>query len=58
MSKLLTLREVSERLGGRSRAALYVDWRLNRLPAPVRIGGRVYMRESDLAPLLFPRQET
>jgi prophage regulatory protein len=58
MSKLLTLREVSERLGGRSRAALYVDWAKGRLPAPVRIGGRTYMREADLAPLLAPQDQT
>lgn len=55
MHKLLTIREVSERLGGRSRAALYVDWAKGRLPAPVKIGGRTYMREADLAPLLAPQ---
>lgn len=55
MSRLLTLREVSERLGNRSRSAIYVDFRLGRLPEPVRIGGRVYLREADLAPLLAPQ---
>ena len=48
MQKLLTLREVSDRLGGRSRSSLYLDWKLGRLPAPIKIGGRTYMREGDL----------
>lgn len=58
MSRLLTLREVSERLGNRSRSALYIDFTTGRLPPPVRIGGRVYLREADLAPLLEPQRQT
>ncbi|MCZ8281968.1 MAG: hypothetical protein O9286_06960 [Aquidulcibacter sp.] len=57
MTKLLTLREVSERLGGRSRASLYIDWKLGRLPAPIKIGGRTYMREGDLAAFIQQRPE-
>jgi predicted DNA-binding transcriptional regulator AlpA len=49
MQRFLTLREVSERLGGRSRSALYVDMQTGRLPQPVRIGKRVYWGEDDLA---------
>ena len=49
MQRYLTLREVSERLGGRSRSALYEDMAAGRLPQPVRIGGRVYFGEDDLA---------
>lgn len=48
MQRLLTLRETSERLGGRSRSALYEDMKKGRLPRPVRIGGRVYFGEADL----------
>ena len=47
MQQLLTLRETSERLGGRSRSALYEDMKKGRLPRPVRIGGRVYFGEAD-----------
>jgi predicted DNA-binding transcriptional regulator AlpA len=57
MTKLLTLREVSERLGGRSRASLYIDWKKGRLPAPIKIGGRTYMREGDLAAFIQQQPE-
>lgn len=53
--KLLTIREAGQILGGRSRAAIYRDWELGRLPPPVKIGGRTYLREADLAPLLAPQ---
>jgi predicted DNA-binding transcriptional regulator AlpA len=49
MQRFLTLREVSERLSGRSRSALYVDMQMGRLPQPVRIGKRVDWGEDDLA---------
>lgn len=49
MQRLLTVRETSERLGGRSRSALYEDMKKGRLPQPIRIGGRVYFGEEDLA---------
>ncbi|MFO0432021.1 MAG: helix-turn-helix transcriptional regulator [Hyphomonadaceae bacterium] len=57
MQKLLTLREVSDRLGGRSRASLYIDWKLGRLPPPIKIGGRTYMREGDLANFIAQQPE-
>ena len=49
MQRFLTLREVSERLGGRSRSAIYADLAAGRLPQPVKLGGRVYWPEGDLA---------
>ena len=49
MQRYLTLREVSERLGSRSRSAIYSDIAAGRLPKPVKIGGRVYWPEEDLA---------
>lgn len=60
MQKYLTLKEVGGRLGGRSRASLYLDFKLGRLPKPTQIGGRVYIGESDLAAFLEakrPNQE-
>ena len=49
MQRYLTMREVSERLGNRSRSAIYNDIAAGRLPAPIRLGGRVYWPEDDLA---------
>ena len=49
MQRYLTLREVSERLGGRSRSSIYADLAAGRLPQPVKLGGRVYWPEDDLA---------
>ena len=49
MQRYLTLREVSERLGGRSRSAIYADLAAGRLPQPVKLGGRVYWPEDALA---------
>lgn len=48
MQKYLTLREVSQKLGGRSRSAIYTDLAAGRLPKPLKLGGRVYWPESDL----------
>jgi predicted DNA-binding transcriptional regulator AlpA len=49
LTRYLTLREVSERLGGRSRSAIYADLQAGRLPQPLRLGGRVYWHEGELA---------
>ena len=49
MQRYLTLREVSERLGGRSRSAIYADLAAGRLPQPVKLGGRIYWPEDTLA---------
>jgi prophage regulatory protein len=48
MQRFLTLKEVSKRLGGRSRSALYCDMAAGRLPPPIRLGGRIYWPENDL----------
>ena len=49
MQRYLTLREVSQKLGNRSRSAIYADIAAGRLPQPVKLGGRAYMGEDDLA---------
>lgn len=48
MQKYLTLREVSERLGNRSRSAIYTDISSGRLPQPIKLGGRIYWPENVL----------
>lgn len=52
MQRYLTLDEVRERLGGRSRSAIYADLAAGRLPQPVKLGARVYWPERDLAEFL------
>lgn len=41
----LNLRQLSKKLGGRSRTSLYRDISSGRLPAPVKFGGRIYFEE-------------
>lgn len=35
-------------MGNRSRAAIYLDIKTGRLPAPLKLGGRIYWPEDDL----------
>ena len=44
----LTLRQISAKLGGRSRSAIYSDIAAGRLPQPLKLGARVYWSESAL----------
>jgi len=46
--RFLTTKQLSKKLGGRSRASLYVDMAEGRLPKPFKIGARNYWRESDI----------
>jgi len=48
MQRYLTLREVCQKLGSRSRSAIYADLAAGRLPKPLKLGGRVYWPEADL----------
>lgn len=48
MKRLLNFRELRALLGNRSRSSVYRDLEAGRLPMPVRIGGRLYWRESEL----------
>lgn len=59
MQRYLTLTELREKLGGRSRSAIYLDLAAKRLPQPVKLGGRLYWPEADLeAHLRAMRDET
>jgi prophage regulatory protein len=46
--RLLTLRALSDLLGGRSRSSIYRDLEAGRLPTPVRIGRRLYWRDAEI----------
>ena len=48
MQNYLTLAELSTKLGGRSRSAIYLDLAHCRLPQPIKLGGRLYWPEGDL----------
>ena len=50
--RYLTLREVSAKLGGRSRSAIYSDIAAGRLPRPMKLGRRVYWPEASLEAFL------
>lgn len=46
--RYLTLNELRTKLGGRSRSAIYVDLEADRLPQPIKLGGRLYWPESEI----------
>lgn len=46
--KYLNFRALREKLGQRSRSAIYNDLEAHRLPQPVKLGGRLYWRESEI----------
>jgi predicted DNA-binding transcriptional regulator AlpA len=43
--KYLTLKQLREKLGGRSKSAVYCDLAAGRLPLPVKLGGRLLWAE-------------
>ncbi|WP_121631161.1 helix-turn-helix transcriptional regulator [Tropicibacter alexandrii] len=48
MQRFITLSELREKLGGRSRSAIYLDMEAGRLPLPLKLGGRLYWPEDEL----------
>jgi prophage regulatory protein len=48
MQTYLTLNELSEKLGRRSRSAIYLDLAAGRLPKPIKLGGRLYWPEGEV----------
>ena len=44
----LTFRDLQAKLGGRGRTTIYRDVDLRRLPAPVKLGSRLYWIESEV----------
>lgn len=48
MQRYITLTELRELLGNRSRAAIYLDIAAKRLPQPMKLGGRLYWPENEV----------
>jgi prophage regulatory protein len=48
MQRFMTLRELRVKLGNRSRSSIYLDLESGRLPAPIKLGGRLYWPEGDV----------
>jgi len=46
--KLLDFSRLCQALGGRSRSSVYRDVAAGRLPAPIKLGNRLYWREADI----------
>lgn len=46
--KYLTLSDLRQKLGNRSRSAIYLDMEAGRLPRPVKLGGRLYWPEQEI----------
>jgi len=48
MQNYLTLTKLREKLGGRSRSAIYTDLAEGRLPKPIKLGGKLYWPSEDV----------
>jgi prophage regulatory protein len=48
MMRYLTLLQLSEKLGNRSRSSIYRDVEQGRLPIPMKFGARVYFDETEV----------
>jgi len=44
----LTFTELRAKLGNRSRSAIYLDLEAGRLPAPIKLGGKLYWPEGEV----------
>ena len=53
----ISLSQLSEKLGGRSRSSIYRDIECQRLPQPIRFGGRVYFVEEEVEQALASARE-
>ena len=55
--KYVSFKQLQEKLGGRSRSAIYVDLEKGRLPKPLKLGCRLYWQDSALDQYLIAMQE-
>jgi len=53
--KYLSFADLQAKLGGRGRTTIYRDVDLGRLPAPIKIGSRLYWNEADIDATLQAR---
>lgn len=50
--KYLNLKQLSEKIGGRSRTSIYRDVNAGRLPEPIKLGTTLLWREEEVEALI------
>ena len=55
--RYLTFTELRAKLCGRSRSAIYLDVAAKRLPAPIKLGGKLYWPEAEVDEWLLKGRE-
>ena len=55
--KYVSFKQLQEKLGCRSRSAIYVDLKIGRLPKPLKLGRRLYLESCALDQYLTALQE-
>ena len=55
--KYISFDQLQEKLGGRSRSAIYVDLEKGRLPKPLKLGRRLYRDDGELNQYLSAMME-
>lgn len=55
-NRYISLNQLSEKLGGRSRSSLYRDLEKGHIPNPIQIGSRRYWCEEEVEEFLAARQ--
>ena len=55
--KYVSFKQLQEKLGGRSRSAIYVDLEKGRLPKPLKLGRCLYWESGALEQYLTALQE-
>lgn len=55
-NRYLTLNQLREKLGGRSRSSIYRDLEKGHIPNPIRIGSRLYWCEAEVDDFLKTRR--
>lgn len=48
LSKAIRIKQLSKKLGGRSRSSIYIDVAEGRLPPPFKLGGSAYFDEAEV----------
>ncbi|WP_170570767.1 helix-turn-helix transcriptional regulator [Ruegeria atlantica] len=56
LTRYITLEQLGEKLGGRSRSSIYRDLENGRIPNPIRIGSRLYWCEAEVDDFLKTRR--
>ena len=55
--RYLTFTDLRAKLRGRSRSAIYLDIEEQRLPKPIKLGGKLYWPETEVDEWLLKQRE-